>query len=114
MRRWTQQTRYTLLHNTASLKGLALEYLTRNNQGHRQKNFQERAVKKKQKTSNSTPRKPSFISCSGLGEALDNCLGPNLKDVMHHKPRINLKTFSREHPFSKKLQKLFAWDSNWP
>jgi len=47
-RRWAQQTRYTLWRNTANImKGLVLEYLTRNNQGHRQKNFQEEAIRKK-------------------------------------------------------------------
>jgi len=44
--------------STASImKGLILEYLTRNNQGRRQKNFQEGAIEKKnnKKTSNSVP-----------------------------------------------------------
>jgi len=73
-RRWAQQIRYTLRRNLASIiKGLNLEYLTRNNQVRWQKNFQEGEMekqnKKQQKTSNSTPRKPSFISCGGLGDA---------------------------------------------
>jgi len=35
-------------HNTASIiKGLVLEYLARNNQGRRQKNFQVEAIEKK-------------------------------------------------------------------
>jgi len=47
-RRWAQQTRYTLWPNTASImKGLVLEYLKRNNQGSRQKNFHEGAIEKK-------------------------------------------------------------------
>jgi len=47
-RRWAQQTRYTLRRNMASImKGLVLEYLTRNNQGRRQKIFQEGAIEKK-------------------------------------------------------------------
>jgi len=66
------------------MKGLVLEYLTRNNQGRPQKNFQEEAIEKKK--SNSTSRKPSFSSCGGLGNALDNCPGPNLKDILHHEP----------------------------
>jgi len=78
-RRWAQQTRYALWRNTAFIiKGLVLEYLTRNNQGRRQKNFQEEAIDKKR---DSTPRKPSFISCGGLRDALDKfyCPGPNLE-----------------------------------
>jgi len=48
--RLAQQTRYTLRRNTANMmKGLILVYLTRNNQGHRKKYFQERAKEKKQK-----------------------------------------------------------------
>jgi len=34
---------------------------------------------REKKTSNSSPRKPIFSSCGGLGEALDNCPGSNLK-----------------------------------
>jgi len=71
------------------MKGLVLEYLTRNNQGRRQKNFQEGAIKRKtKKTTNSTPRKPSFSSCGGLRDTLDNCPGFNLKDILHHEPRL--------------------------
>jgi len=84
------------------MKGLVLDYLTRNNQGRRQKNFQEGAIEKKTKTSNNTPRKPSFISCGGLGDALDNCPGPNLNDILHHELRIKVKTFSRETTISEK------------
>jgi len=48
--RWAQRTRYTLWRNTANvIKGLVLEYLTCNNQGRRQKNFQEAAIEKKTK-----------------------------------------------------------------
>jgi len=47
-RKYSQQTRYTLWRYTASI-GLVVEYLTRNNQGCRQKNFQERAIGKKTK-----------------------------------------------------------------
>jgi len=43
-----------------TMNGLVLKYLTRNNQGRRQKNFQEGAIEKKK--SNSTPRKPSYFA----------------------------------------------------
>jgi len=100
-RKWAQQTRYTLRRNTASMmKGLFSEYLTRNNQGRRQKNFQEEAIGKKRAIVHQ--RKPSFISCGRLGDALDNCPRPNLKDILHHEPRIKVKTFSRETPNSEK------------
>jgi len=80
--------------NTASImKGLGLEYLTRIIKGVGRK-ISRRGIRKK--TSNSTTRKPSFISCGGLGAALDNCPRPNLKDILHHEPRIKVKTFSRE------------------
>jgi len=109
-RRWAQQIRHTLCRNTASImKGLVLEYLTRNNQQRRQKNIQEGAIEKKrkkkckEKTSNNTPRKPFFINCGGLGNALDNCPGPNLKDILHHEPSIKVKTFSRKTPIFEKM-----------
>jgi len=82
---------------------------------------------RKKKTSNSTPRKPSFISCGILGDALDNCPGLNLKDILHHELRIKVKIFSRETPISEKkflllrnsliilVQKTFCLkDSIWP
>jgi len=83
------------------IKGLVLEYLTRNNQGRRQKNFQKRAIEKKKR--DSTPRKPSFISCGGLADAQDNCPGPNLKNILHHELRIKVKNFLGKHPFPKKM-----------
>jgi len=46
---------------------------------------------------------PSFISCGGLGDALDNCPGPSLKYILHHEPRIKVKIFSRETPISEKM-----------
>jgi len=66
--------------------------------------------KKAKKTFNITPRKPSIFSCGGLGDALDNCPGPNLKVILHHEPRIKVKTFSRETPISDSTSAIKNYD----
>jgi len=58
---------------------------------------------KKQRPSSSVPRQPFLISSGGLEAVLGNCLGPdNLKEIVHHGPRIKVKTFFGETPISKK------------
>jgi len=85
------------------MKGLVLEYLTHNNQRYRQKNFQEGAIEKKQKEmSISTPSKPSFISCGGLGDTLVNIVrSPTSKISCIMSPYISEDLFQKNTHFRK-------------
>jgi len=67
--------------------------------------------KKKQKRAIAHQKSLPLIVWWIIGDALDNCPGSNLKDILHHDPRIKVKTFSREKPISEKNVKKLSGHS---
>jgi len=84
------------------MKGLVLEYLTHNNSRASAKKFPEGSNRKDKNKKRAIAHQESLSSCGRLGDALDNCPGLNLKNILHHEPRIKVKTFSKETPIFEK------------